>query len=277
MSGSLTCSVASRRNHMSAPRPTSSLRRGGGFTLIEVLVVIAIIGLLIALLVPALRSAREAAKRAVCGSNLKQTITGVHMYAEKYKGEVPNSMEFFNASLTWIARQDFTEPGTYVHLGLLYGGGLINSPDILYCASNELYPHIYPDGWDQWSAAGGEESRATGYMYALGGQIDMYRKGERLRARLDDLEREALVSCMFMAKVDKRQPKRLWPHKDGINAAYADGSVQMPPVKPVYARTAFELYDNNSIRQMDYFAYCFFKMLGGDSRFIAEFPRVFQP
>lgn len=252
-------------------------RSSRAFTLIEVLVVVAIIGLLIALLVPGLTAAREASRRAVCGSNLKQIITGVHMYAEKHKDHVPYSMNFFNASLTWIAHQDVTKPGTYVHLGLLYGGKMVSSPHILYCASNQLYPHVYPEGWMEWSAANGRENRATGYMYALGGQIDMYRKGERLNARLGDLKREALASCMFLAKVDKRQPQRLWPHRAGINAAYADGSVQLPRVEDEYARTAFGLYTQNTIQSMDYFAYCFFRMLSGDSRFIKAFPQIYRP
>ncbi len=57
-------------------------RPRGGFTLIELLVVISIIALLVALLLPALGSARQAAKQSICLQQLRQIAMGSLLYAE---------------------------------------------------------------------------------------------------------------------------------------------------------------------------------------------------
>lgn len=65
-------------------RGFKSRSRRGGFTLIEVMVVVAIIALLVAILLPSLHRAREASRAVVCGSNIKQAVQGISLaMAEK--------------------------------------------------------------------------------------------------------------------------------------------------------------------------------------------------
>jgi prepilin-type processing-associated H-X9-DG protein len=75
-------SIMSRRISLRT-RPDRS-----GFTLVDVLVVISVIGLLIALLLPALQAARESSRRIQCAANLKQLALACHNYANVF-GTLP--------------------------------------------------------------------------------------------------------------------------------------------------------------------------------------------
>ncbi len=68
-----------------------SQARKTGFTLIEVLVVVAIIALLISILLPSLQAAREQARNAVCATNLKTTGHGFAYYSQAHQDFYPGA------------------------------------------------------------------------------------------------------------------------------------------------------------------------------------------
>jgi len=81
----------------------------GGFTLVELLVVIGIIAVLISILMPALTKARISAMRTVCKSNLRQDAMAITMYANDNKGRYPSGVLY-----NWpFAGGNIAAPETY--------------------------------------------------------------------------------------------------------------------------------------------------------------------
>ncbi|AHF94482.1 hypothetical protein OPIT5_17425 [Opitutaceae bacterium TAV5] len=82
-----------------APRHCSRVVRG--FTLIELLTVIAIIGILAAIIIPTVGKVRQSAYKAQCGSNLRQLSLAFLMYTEDNKGMLPYSYQGTSDPKRW--------------------------------------------------------------------------------------------------------------------------------------------------------------------------------
>jgi prepilin-type N-terminal cleavage/methylation domain-containing protein len=93
----------SSKSNAGAPRKIASgwVLRGRGFTLIELIVVMAVIGLVTAIVLPAIQSAREAGRRLSCANNLKN-IGLASLHYESIRHQYANQTESVSNQPTWI-------------------------------------------------------------------------------------------------------------------------------------------------------------------------------
>jgi prepilin-type N-terminal cleavage/methylation domain-containing protein len=219
--------------------------RRGAFTLVELLVVIGIIAVLIAILLPALTKAREAANRAQCLSNLRQIGQMYYLYANQYKDQIPLGVRSNVMQDNYTVR--YTIEGGYYSFGQFYRANLVKSPAVLYCPSragdmvyeynsvlNPWNPDVPPG-----SFTGGSYTRA-GYgmrpcnenqrpvLWRTGGgtaglpPVDASTVAVEYTPypKLSKMKNRALCADIFA-----NGGRVLRCHKKGIQVLYADGSV----------------------------------------------------
>jgi len=97
-------------NRRFRPRRRAVRPQPAGFTLIELLVVIAIIAVLAALLMPAVQSARESARRTQCLNNVKQLALACHNYADSQQTFPPGYIYAASAGFMCTHEVGFEEP-----------------------------------------------------------------------------------------------------------------------------------------------------------------------
>src|SRR5437773_2434643 len=147
-----------------------------GFTLVELLVAIAIIGVLVALLLPAVQAARESARATQCRNNLHQISLAVHHFHDAnrklppYFGTFPeigvNSVEggWFVHLLPFIEQQSITDAI------ISNGGGLGQTRILITPASADYVPAHYeypPEGhWETIPGTDNGGSDHEGHTYS---------------------------------------------------------------------------------------------------------------
>ena len=123
--------------------PVSRPRRSA-FTLIELLVVIAIIAILVALLLPAVQQAREAARRTQCKNNLHQLGIALHNYHDQYSMFPPGSFwNNVNAGRTYQQGSLLTHLLPFVEQANMYQQIPFNAPP---AASLNVNDAVLADG-----------------------------------------------------------------------------------------------------------------------------------
>jgi prepilin-type N-terminal cleavage/methylation domain-containing protein/prepilin-type processing-associated H-X9-DG protein len=219
--------------------------RGGGFTLVELLVVIGIIAILVGLLLPALTRAREAANRSACLSNLRQLGQAFFMYANQFHDQIP--LGHISDEYQWDYTLNFANGSNafVTHIGLLRDAKLLDSPKTFFCPSESDPQWQYQTDVNPWPFVTAPSAAAhhtrIGYGTRPGWSWGQDGSWPSPMARLSKMKGLAITADLLIGPtyVNAR-------HKKGVNVGYGDGSARW------VALTDFQNDDWNKIKYDDF-------------------------
>ncbi len=166
--------------------PSGGSRKG--FTLVELLVVITIIGILIALLLPAVQAARESARRSTCTNNIKQLGLAIQNFEQANRTFPPGSwastaqlsphakVAHYLEQGEVYSRMDFTK-GPFVEPNYTAAR---TQPQTLVCPSDLFPGQVDVCGWTSYHANCGTWSNLTNWDGVFGPTFDPWGTTTRL-------------------------------------------------------------------------------------------------
>ena len=216
-----------------------------GFTLVELLVVVAIIAILMAILMPALKGAREQAKRVTCRSQMRQMHLQLSTYsADNGCGALIGytwGSKTYGCSMLWQPISGWppasgAPSGIFMAMGWLYPSGYMNTNirNLYYCPASYVrfckptYP--VPSGFTSWPPGNWPSSSYSNQTYSMGYSTrpsvswPNYYNNKPITyptslPRLIDMGPSTAIIAERMNSVNL-------VHETGMNVIYADGSGQ---------------------------------------------------
>ena len=190
-----------------------------GFTLVELLVVLAIVLILTSLLMPGLRSARETANKLACASNMRQIGYAITAYATDHNERLPYSF-FGSLDVQLPAEMMAISTGgptnTFEGIGRLLPrcGGYLDSRGCLYCPSHsgEHTLERYENVLASTPGAGAPDTTRAYSNYHYRGDVDPA-TGRRFRLSNEH---------DFLLLTDGLRTRSDFNHADGLNLLHGD-------------------------------------------------------
>lgn len=215
------CRLSTQPDGPAVERAHRSTRRRG-FTLIEMLVVVAIISFLASLLLPTLSQARERALRVYCVNNQRQISLGLRMWADENRSRYPWQVSTAEGG-TQGSRF------TWEHLAAIHHE--ITTPKVFACPTDDRDPAV-DFGTDQARAFSGHGNRGVSYFVGLDATENrplMHLLGDR---NITGFEQQDCPSTGIAGAVTWLTPTNepRWGmsiHRWTGNVALGDGSVSM--------------------------------------------------
>ena len=222
------------------------MKNNKAFTLIELLVVIAIIALLLSIIMPALGKVKEAAKRVLCSSDVRQVGLGLSVYSEGNNSKMlpmtePDGDDTDDAQPHWgvVAYNDEYRDSNGdmipLHLAKLYDQGILDNPEIFYCPAQPRNPNYHlPYYYDAYTENGTKPWGTVAISSLTGDSSGTYCRTSYNywtynAKRLQDIPSYKAIM------VDNVQEWEVLPHRKGnatsdtdpkgLSALYVDGHV----------------------------------------------------